>query len=225
MIAEGYVANGAKVYITGREAKACHEAAATLNSLPSASTSGGSAVSVPSDLQKLSECEALVAKLKEAEGSRGGLHVLVNNAGAAWGASVDEYPDHAWGKLLTLNLQRVFTLTQMCLPLLEQAARDGDPARIINIGSIDGIRPPVVNNYAYSASKAGLHQLSRHLARDLGKRNITSNVLACGPFRTKMMKGTLDAMEETIVNEVPLHRIGKPEDVAGACLFLSSQAG
>jgi NAD(P)-dependent dehydrogenase (short-subunit alcohol dehydrogenase family) len=127
--------------------------------------------------------------------------------------------------VLTLNLTRVFTITQAVTPLLEAAATPSDPARIINIGSVDGLRVPSLETFSYSASKAGLHQLSRVLANHLGKRNITSNVLACGPFESKMMAATLKNFGEAIVSSIPLRRIGSPQDVAGACLFLSSRAG
>lgn len=153
------------------------------------------------------------------------LHVLVNNSGSNWGAPYEEYPDNAWTRVLTLNLQRVFTITQLLTPLLEAAATPEDPARIINIGSVDGLRVPALETFAYSASKAGLHHLSRVLAHHLGRRFITSNTIACGPFESKMMKATLEAYRETIEGSIPLGRIGKPEDVAGTCLFLSSTAG
>lgn len=222
MIAEGFVTNGAKVYLTGRDPKALDQAVAELT--PIATHAGAPVpVAIPANLQELKACEDLVARITSLEPR--GLHVLVNNAGAAWGASIDEYPDAAWTKVLTLNLQRAFTLSQLCLPLLTAAGTHGDPARIIHIGSIDGLRVPIINNYAYSASKAGLHHLSSHLARDLGPRHVTSNVLACGPFATKMMKATLDSMGEYIRSEMPLGRTGEPEDVAGASLFLASKAG
>jgi NAD(P)-dependent dehydrogenase (short-subunit alcohol dehydrogenase family) len=127
--------------------------------------------------------------------------------------------------VLTLNLTRVFTITQAVTPLLEAAATKEDPARIINIGSVDGVRVPSLETFSYSASKAGLHQLSRVLANHLGKRNITSNALACGPFESKMMAATLKDFGEMIIEGIPLGRIGTPQDVAGACLFLSSRAG
>ncbi|KAF6834646.1 short chain dehydrogenase/reductase family protein [Colletotrichum musicola] len=218
MISQGFVANGATVYISSRDAASCSSAAASLTA-----QGPGKAHAIPADLQKLEDCKALVGKLSEATGGK--LHVLVNNSGAAWGDAFDTYPDSAWTKLLTLNLHRVFTLTQLAAPLLEAAAAPGDPARIINIGSVDGLRVPVASSFAYSASKAGLHHLSRALARELGPRGVTSNTLACGPFESKMMKATLDAMRDTIEMEVPMRRIGTPEDVAGACLFLSSRAG
>lgn len=161
------------------------------------------------------------------------LNVLVNNAGANWGASIETYPDSAFSKVLTLNLQRVFTLTQRLLPLLKKSlppTPNGDgpwenPARIINIGSIDGVRVPSLETYAYSASKAGLHQLSRVFAGQLGPQGITSNTLACGAFETKMMAATLASARDTIIDAVPLARIGTQQDVGGTCVFLSSRAG
>ena len=226
MIAEGFAANGATLFLTGRDASALSTAAAELT--PLAQRAGAPApTALPANLQDLSACEDLVRRLAAALEGTPGLHVLVNNAGAAWGAPLDEYPDAAWSKVLTLNLQRAFTLTQLALPLLARAggSTPGDPARVIHIGSIDGVRAPVVQNYAYSASKAGLHHLSRHMARDLGPRGVTSNVLACGPFPTKMMRATLETMGDVIRGEVPLGRTGLPEDVAGAALFLASKAG
>ncbi|KAL7926242.1 hypothetical protein ACQKWADRAFT_282155 [Trichoderma austrokoningii] len=220
MIAQGFVENGAKVYLNGRDAAACTSTAAELTSL---ARSGGSAHALPGDLQDLAQVQDLVRRLTALEPA--GLHVLVNNAGAAWGADIDSYPDSAWHKVLTLNLHRVFTLTQLCLPLLEKTASAPDPARVIHIGSIDGLRVPTVSNIAYAASKAGLHHMSSVLAKELGPRYITSNVLACGPFATKMMRATLDSAGEYIRSELPLRRIGTPEDVAGASLFLASRAG
>ncbi|KAL6789311.1 hypothetical protein J3E68DRAFT_414334 [Trichoderma sp. SZMC 28012] len=220
MIAEGFVANGAKVYLTGRDAPACSSAATELTKI---AKNGGSAHALPGNLQDLAQCQDLVKRLSELEPK--GIHVLVNNAGAAWGADIDSFPDHAWNKVLTLNLHRVFTLSQLLLPLLEKTATAEDPARLIHIGSIDGIRVPTVSNIAYAASKAGLHHMSNVLAKELGPRNITSNVLACGPFATKMMKATLEAVGDYVRSEAPLRRIGTPEDVAGASLFLASRAG
>jgi len=153
------------------------------------------------------------------------LDVLVNNSGSNWGEEYDKYPDAAWIRVLTLNLHRVFTITQLVTPLLEKAASSGNPARIINIGSVDGLRVPALETFAYSSSKAGLHHLSRVLAHHLGHRNITSNTIACGPFESKMMKATLERFKDSIEAGIPLGRIGSPQDVAGTCLFLSSRAG
>lgn len=248
MISEGFVSNGAKVYISSRDAKACEQACKELNALgaclkihnftippplplltktkllanPEVNTGKGSAHSIPADFYKLEDCNKLVTELSKLESK---LHILVNNSGSNWGAPYDTFPDTAWTRVLTLNLTRVFTLTQGLTPLLTAASTPLDPARIINIGSVDGIRVPSLETFSYSASKAGLHQLSRVLANHLGKRNITSNVLACGPFESKMMKATLESKGEEIKKGIPLGRIGRPEDVAGACLFLASKAG
>ncbi|OMP85780.1 Rhamnolipids biosynthesis 3-oxoacyl-[acyl-carrier-protein] reductase [Diplodia seriata] len=220
MISEGFVTNGAKVYISSRDAKACDAAVAELNAAGQAS--GGSAHAIPADFYKEEECKRLADELARRERR---LHVLVNNSGSNWGAPYDEYPESAWVRVLTLNLHRVFTITQLVTPLLEKAAAEGEPARVINIGSVDGLRVPALETFAYSSSKAGLHHLSRVLASHLGKRNITSNTLACGPFESKMMAATLKQYKDVIESGIPLHRIGSPEDVAGACLFLSSKAG
>ncbi|KAL1989819.1 hypothetical protein VTN49DRAFT_7016 [Thermomyces lanuginosus] len=217
MISEGYVTNGATVYISSRDAKACEKAVEELNALGK-----GKAYAIPANFYKEEEVKRLAEELSKRESK---LHVLVNNAGSNWGAPYDEYPSSAWTRVLTLNLHRVFDLTKLLTPLLEKGASPGDPARIINIGSIDGLRVPALETFAYSASKAGLHHLSRVLAHHLGGRNITSNTLACGPFRSKMMAETLRKYEDVIVAGLPLGRIGTPEDVAGACLFLSSRAG
>jgi len=215
MISEGFVTNGAKVYISSRDVKACDKAVEELNAL-------GTAHAIPADFYKLEDCKRVVDELKKHESK---LHVLVNNSGSNWGAPYDEFPESAWTRVLTLNLTRVFSITQLVTPLLEAAAAEGDPSRIINIGSVDGIRVPALETFSYSASKAGLHQLSRVLANHLGKRNITSNALACGPFESKMMAAMLKNFKSEIVAGIPLGRIGSPPDVAGACLFLAGRAG
>ncbi|KAK4191241.1 hypothetical protein QBC35DRAFT_487737 [Podospora australis] len=217
MISEGFVRNGAKVYISSRDAKACDAAAAELSSI-----GPGKAISLPANLQSEQEITRLVSELSSRESK---IHVLINNSGATWGESYESYPDSAWSKLLTLNLQRVFTLTQKLTPLLEAATAPQDPARVINIGSIDALRVPLLPTFAYSASKAGLHHLSRHLAMHLGPRGITSNTLACGPFPSKMMAHTLETLGDEIKAANPLGRVGLPGDVAGACIFLASKAG
>lgn len=217
MISEGYVVNGAKVYISSRDAKACEAACKELNALGK-----GSAHAIPADFYKAEDCKRLAETLSKKELK---LHVLVNNSGSNWGAPYDEYPESAWTRVLTLNLHRVFTITQALTPLLEAGATPESPSRIINIGSIDGLRVPALETFAYSASKAGLHHLSRSLASHLGRRNITSNAIACGPFESKMMKQTLEDFKDVIVAGIPLGRIGSPEDVAGTCLWLSGRAG
>ncbi|KAG9121528.1 hypothetical protein FRC07_002472, partial [Ceratobasidium sp. 392] len=213
------------VYITARSKEECEKTATELTQI-----GPGSCISVPADMQKVEAVRRLVEEISKNEKA---LHILVNNAGAAWGDGIDSYPDAAFTKLLTLNVQRVFTLTQALLPLLREAAEQGgrsgqswnDPARIINIGSVEGERVPRGETYAYSASKAAVAHLSRHLAGRLGSEGITSNTLACGPFESKMMAETLRTSGESIIASTPLSRIGTPEDIAGACLFLVSRAG
>ncbi|KAF8976539.1 hypothetical protein BGZ46_008183 [Entomortierella lignicola] len=217
MIAHGFVANGAKVYISSRSAKVCDEVAAGLNKLGK-----GQCFSIPADLQSLDDVKKLVAELSKRESK---VHVLVNNAGANWGEPIATYPDEAFEKVMNLNLKRVFSLTQAMLPLLDAAATAAAPASIINIGSIDGVRTPPQETYAYSASKAALHQMTRVLASHLGKRNITCNAIAPGPFMSKMMAATLKANGDKIVAGIPLGRIGQPEDIAATSIYLASRAG
>ncbi|RKP27567.1 hypothetical protein SYNPS1DRAFT_12492, partial [Syncephalis pseudoplumigaleata] len=156
------------------------------------------------------------------------LHVLVNNAGANWAAPIEKYADEAFQKVINLNLTRVFSLTQACLPLLEAVGSLEDPARIINIGSVHGIRSAFHETYAYGASKAALHQLSQVLSSHISPRGITVNAIAPGPFMSKMMAVTIEKKEKDIIEGCPLRRIGRPTDMAGKCcicLFLSSKAG
>jgi NAD(P)-dependent dehydrogenase (short-subunit alcohol dehydrogenase family) len=215
MIARGYVDRGAKVYITSRKADVCDEVAAELSS------AGGTCVSVPADLAEESEVRRLADELI---GREERLHVLVNNAGATWGAPIAEFPSSGFDKVLDLNVKAPFLLTQALLPLLDAAASADDPARVINIGSIDGIQVPMLETYSYSSSKAAIHQLTRHLARHLGPRNITVNAVAPGPFESKMMAETLRNFGDAIARTSPLGRIGRPDDMAGIAIFLASRA-
>jgi len=215
MIARGYVEAGAKVYISSRKKEVCDEVAAELSKV-------GTCVSLPADLSNEAACNQLAAEIAERESS---LHVLVNNAGATWGAPLAEFPADAWDKVLDLNVKAPFFLTRALLPLLEAAATPDDPARVINIGSIDGIQVPMLETYSYSSSKAAIHQLTRHLARNLGRKNITVNAIAPGPFESKMMAATLRDFGADIARSSPLNRIGRPDDMAGAAIFLASRAG
>ncbi|WWC70581.1 uncharacterized protein I206_104532 [Kwoniella pini CBS 10737] len=216
MIAAGFVVNGAKVYISSRDAKACEETASRLTKEGS-----GECIALPADLSKYDECLRIVSELEKREKV---LHVLVNNSGVTWGEELANYPDSAFTKLMNLNVQRVFTLTQKLVPLLSKSKDQGYVGRIINIGSINGVNPPGLETYAYSASKAALHQLSKHLSTRLGPE-ITVNTLALGPFRSKMMKFTLDNFENELAESLPMKRIGNSQDVAAACLWLSSKGG
>lgn len=215
MIARGFVEAGARVYISSRKKEVCDRVAAELSHV-------GTCVSVPVDLSSEAEARRLAAEIGAREPA---LHILVNNAGATWGAPLAEYPESAWDKVLAINVKAVFHLTQALLPLLEKAARLGDPARVINVGSIDGLRVPMWESYAYSASKAAVHHMTRALAVRLGSQRITVNAIAPGPFESKMMAETLKQLGEAIVAACPLGRIGEPADMAGAAIFLASRAG
>jgi NAD(P)-dependent dehydrogenase (short-subunit alcohol dehydrogenase family) len=215
MIAHGFVAHGATVYVASRQQADVDAVVAELSPL-------GRCVALEANLSTEAGCRDLAAAIAAREPA---LHVLVNNAGANWGAPLAEYPDSAWDKVLALNVKGVFHLTRFCQPLLEKAARPGDPARVINIGSIDGIQVPLLETYAYSASKAAVHHMSRVMAMRLAGQNITVNAVAPGPFESKMMAVTLDRFRDAIVSSCPLGRIGEPEDMAGVALFLASRAG
>ncbi|KAF0531752.1 Short-chain dehydrogenase/reductase SDR [Gigaspora margarita] len=217
MIAKGFITNGATVYISSRSVNACDQIAKELSA-----QGPGKAISLPANLQQLDECKRIIDEIAKCEGK---LHILVNNAGATWGAPFDEYPEEAFEKVMNLNVKRVFSLTQAALPLLEKASTQHDPARVINIGSIDGTRVPFLETYAYSASKAALHHLTNVLAGNLSRRNITFNTIAPGPFESKMMAATLKTYGDAFRNIIPLGRIGSPEDIAGTCIYLCSRAG
>ena len=217
MIAGGLVRAGCRVYISARKAEACDATAAELSAF-------GECISVPLDLAADGGAEALVESVTEREDR---LHILVNNAGATWGAPLAEYPLAAFDKLWNVNVKALFALTVASLPLLRAAATAADPARVINIGSIDGLGVPTLESYAYSTTKAGVHMLTRHLASRLAAESITVNAIAPGPFDSKMMAFALDdpQMRAAIAAGVPLGRVGEPDDMAGAAIFLASRAG
>ena len=214
MIAEGFVDAGAKVYVSSRKAQACEEVAAALSKK-------GTCIALPGDCGTDAGCRAVADALAAREPA---LHVLVNNAGANWGAPFEQYPDSAFDKVFALNVKGVFHLTRACMPLLEAASRPGDPARVINIGSIDGLQAPVLETYAYSSSKAAVHHLTRVLAHRFAPK-VTVNAVAPGPFESKMMHETLEKFRDVIVGGCPMGRIGEPEDMAGVAIFLASKAG
>ena len=214
MIARGFVGAGARVYISARKADACEALATELSAT-------GFCQAIPADLSSEAECRRLANELASREDQ---LDVLVNNAGATWGAPLADTDEAAFERVLALNVKGVFHLTKFLVPMLSAAGTAESPARVINIGSIDGIHVPLMETYAYSSSKAAVHQLTRHLAKRLAPE-ITVNAIAPGPFESKMMAATLDAFGEQIASSAPLKRIGRPDDMAGTAIFLSSRAG
>src|SRR5579864_4471292 len=215
MIARGLLEGGARVYISSRKKAACEEAAQALREL-------GECRSQPADVSTAQGCRQLAADFANCE-SR--LHILVNNAGAAWGATLADYPESGWDKVMNTNVKSIFFLTRELLPLLEKMATPADPARVINIGSIDGLKPPFYEAYAYSASKAAVHHLTRDLAVKLAGKSITVNAVAPGPFESQMTLALLQNFQTRIEQTCPLRRIGEPADMAGAVIYLASRAG
>ena len=215
MIARGLLQAGARVVISSRKADACEQAVSALSEF-------GEVRAVAADLSRQDECQRLAADVLSQTDT---LDILVNNAGATWGEPLETFPAAAWDRVLDLNVKSPFWMVQAVLPALRKAGTQDDPARIINIGSIDGIHVSPMTTYSYSTSKAAIHQLTRVLAKELGPQHITVNAVAPGPFPSKMMAATLEAFGEAIAASAPLRRIGRDDDMAGIAIFLASRAG
>jgi NAD(P)-dependent dehydrogenase (short-subunit alcohol dehydrogenase family) len=214
MIAEGFVRAGAKVYISARKASACEETAKRLSAF-------GECIAIPADASGASGAKAL-AELYLARESR--LDILVNNAGAAWGEPIEGFPESGWDKVMDLNVKAPFFLTQALLGALRSAASRERPAKIVNIASIDGLSVNMLPTYSYAASKAGLIHLTKRLALELAPKNIVVSAIAPGAFASNMNKVARDE-SEALGKKIPARRIGSPEDIAGAAIFLASRAG
>jgi NAD(P)-dependent dehydrogenase (short-subunit alcohol dehydrogenase family) len=218
MMAKGLLQAGAKVYITARTAEDCQQTADELSQY-------GLCESLPADINDANAREQLVSRISDIDGK---LDILINNAGTAWGDSYEDHSTEAFAKVMELNVTTVFAMTRDFTPLLEKAASKSDPARVINIGSMDGLHIPRVHGigtYAYTASKAAVHHLTRHLAVELGRRHITVNAIAPGFFPSKMTEGLFENFGDKLASNSLLDRVGEPEDIAGLAIYLSSRAG
>jgi len=213
MIAEGFVRAGASVYLTSRDPE---KGTAVANEL----AEYGAVTPLFVDVSTGQGRDELVGVIRDRAGK---LDVLLNNAGTTWGAPVANYPPAAFDRVWSVNVKAVFATTQALLPLLQASATEVDPARVINIGSVDGLRPPRSDNFAYSASKAGVHMLTRHLAAKLAASGVTVNAIAPGPFSSKMMSFIFDDPQAAreLADNVPLKRVGEPADIAALATFLA----
>ncbi len=217
MIAEGLLRAGATVAITSRKADICEAAASEMGAL-------GTCIALPADLSTPEAAVDLVARYRDAVGA---CHILVNNAGKTWGGEIDSFPDKAWPGVMAVNVQTPFTMVRELLPELGAVGTDDDPARIINIGSVAGMKTERLSAYSYAASKAAVHMMTRDLAGDLAARNITVNAVIPGFFPTKMTAHMRDedSVDAGLLAHIPLGRLGKPDDIAGIVIFLCSRAG
>ncbi len=215
MVAEGFVARGARVYISSRKAGICDAAAQEISS------GGGTCISLPQDVSTVEGCQALASAYLAREPA---LDILVNNAGAAWLAEFDGFPEGGWDKVMNLNLKSPFFLTQALIGPLRAAATADRPAKVINIASIDGIRPNPQETYSYQASKAGLIHLTRRMAAQLIADNICVNAIAPGAFASEMNTMARDHAD-AVAARIPAGRVGRDEDMQGAAIFLASRAG
>ena len=218
VMAQGLLEAGAKVYITARTSDVCQQAADQLSQY-------GLCEALPADINDADARQRLVAHIGDGDGK---LDILINNAGTAWGDRFEDHATEAFDKVLKLNVTTVFAMTRDFTPLLEKAASKTDPARVINVGSIDGLHIPRVHGigtFAYTSSKAAVHHLTRHLAVELGSRQITVNAIAPGFFHSRMTAGIFEKFGDKLASNSLSGRVGEPEDIAGLAIYLSSRAG
>ena len=217
MIAEGLVRCGARVYISSRKEDACREAEAKLSQF-------GACVAIPCDISTIAGCQELARTLQATEDK---LHVLVNNAGLTWSLDIDEFTEKAWDRVMDLDVKSPFFLAQALLPQLRAAATPEQRSSIINVTSVNGLKPGGLRNYSYVAAKAGLGQLTAQMARDLIDDHINVNAIAPGPFKSKMTAPlyATDEKEAQVRESFPMKRWGSMEDASGLTIFLSSRAG
>jgi NAD(P)-dependent dehydrogenase (short-subunit alcohol dehydrogenase family) len=215
MIAAGFIAHGAKVYISSRKAEQCQATAAEL------SQQGGVCLALPEDISSVDGCRKLTESYAAREEQ---LDILVNNAGAAWAADFEEFPEEGWDKVMNLNLKSPFFLTQAVHPLLRSAASQERPAKVINVASIDGLMLNPLETYSYHASKSALIFLTRRMAARLVRDSIVVTAIAPGPFASNMNRAARDHAAEVAAGN-PSRRIGRDEDMAGAAIYLASRAG
>jgi NAD(P)-dependent dehydrogenase (short-subunit alcohol dehydrogenase family) len=217
MIAEGLTRCGARVYISSRKEDACADAQTQLSKF-------GECIAIPGDISSVEGCEKLAGEISDREPQ---LDLLVNNAGLTWGANIEEFPEKGWDKVMDLDVQSPFFLTQKLLPLLKEAASPGQRSVIVNISSVNAIRAGGLQNYSYVAAKAGLNQLSVEMARDLMQHHINVNVIAPGPFKSKMTAPlyATPELEQKVTDSFLMKRWGAMEDVAGLTVMFASKAG
>lgn len=216
MMARGLLENGAKVYITARKEERLHAMAQELSQY-------GECVPIAADMSNVEDIEAFVAAVSAKEDR---LDILINNAGANWAAPIDQFPEGGWDKVMDINIKSIFFTTQKFIPLMKAAGTADNPARVINIASINGIRNSGMPTYAYSASKSAVIHLTTHLATDMAHWNINVNAIAPGFFPSNMTKQIVENEEMTkaAIAQIPRGRAGKPEDIAGTALYLCSEA-
>ena len=224
MIAEGLVLNGVKVFIVSRKKEVCYSVSEQL-----VAKCGGECYPIIADISKMEEIEGLVKNFLSKENH---LDILINNAGTSWGASIESFPETGWDKVFDLNIKGLFFLVQKLIPVLKINASSQDPSRIVNIGSIDGMINSKFENISYGVSKAGVHFLTKVLAKKLVKKNINVNAIAPGPFPTWMLSTGIGYGGETegvdwslVASQNPRLRLGTIEDIVGATIFLCSRAG